>query len=98
MDKFAPLNDNKMTNKDRSDELASLILLTEKRDGIIKGRTCDNGRKQQLYIKQGGDVSPIVSLVAIMITTVIEIHEGRDMVLEELRTKTFQEGVKEHNS
>ena len=36
---FSPMDANKLTKKDRSEALAYLMFLTEKRDGIIKGRT-----------------------------------------------------------
>ena len=71
MDTFAPLDDNKLTNKDRAHALASLMFLTEKRDIRNKGRTYANGRKQQSYIKIEDYVSPTVSLEAIMITSAI---------------------------
>ena len=44
MDTFVPLNYNKLTKK--VDDLASLMLLTEKKYGRIKGRTSAGGRKR----------------------------------------------------
>ena len=45
METFEPLDANKLTNKYKSESLESLMLLTEKRSGRIKGRTCAFGRK-----------------------------------------------------
>ena len=45
MDTFETLDDSKLTNKDREDVLDALMWPTEKRYGIIKGRTCADGRK-----------------------------------------------------
>ena len=68
MDTFETLDDSKLTNKDREDVLDALMWPTEKRDGIIKGRTCADGRKKLSYIKIEYSESPIVSLEDIIIT------------------------------
>ena len=52
METFEPLDDNKPTKKDRAYALSYLILLTEKRDGRIKVRTCEDGIKKCSYIKE----------------------------------------------
>ena len=74
MDTFETLDDSKLTNKDREDVLDALMWPTEKRDGIIRGRTCADGRKKLSYIKIEYYASLMVSLEAIMITSAIESH------------------------
>ena len=66
METFSPLDANKLTKKDRLEALASLMFLTEKRDVIIKRRTCADGRKKLSYIKREDGAYPVVSLQAIM--------------------------------
>ena len=46
METFAPPDANKITKKYRLDALAPLMFLTEKRDIILKSRTCANVIKQ----------------------------------------------------
>ena len=59
----------------------SLIFLTEKRDGTIKARACANGSTQRSYIERDKAASPTVSKEALMITSVIEAKQKRDVVL-----------------
>ena len=77
METLSPPDYNKLTRKDRSEALASLLFLAEKREVIIKGRTVYDGIKKQSYIKIEDDVSPMVSLDYIMITSEIEAYEVR---------------------
>ena len=46
METFFPEDSSKLANKEKSDALYALILLTEKRNGDIKGRVCVEGSKQ----------------------------------------------------
>ena len=48
-------------------------------DEIIKGRKVFDERKQRSYIKIKYASSPTVSLEAIMVTSAIDAHEGRDV-------------------
>ena len=66
METFEPLDDNKLTKKYREYALVFLMFPTEKLYGIIKSRTCDDGRKYWYHIKKD-DVYPAVSLEAIII-------------------------------
>ena len=45
METFLPLDANKLTNKDRNDDLASMILLTEKCMAQLKGEHVPMGGK-----------------------------------------------------
>lgn len=55
------------------------MVLTEKRDEIVKGRAVADGRKQHDYRKKEYASSPTVSLEAILITSAISAHEQRDV-------------------
>ena len=46
MDTFTSIDYNKLTNKDRSETIESLMLLTEKLDVRTKRITCADGIKQ----------------------------------------------------
>jgi hypothetical protein len=47
---FDPIHADDITTIEKKRALESLIFLTEKRDGTIKGRTCANGSTQRGYI------------------------------------------------
>ena len=78
MDTFTPIDDNKLSKKESTEAIASLMLLTEKY-GIIKGIKCADGIKQWSHIKIDDAKSSTVSLKAILITSEIEAHYGRDV-------------------
>ena len=44
--KFKPVDVNSLTPEERKKAIKSLMFLTEKRNGTMKGRTCANGSTQ----------------------------------------------------
>ena len=75
-----PISQANITKEDRSKALEAVNLIKEKRNGIIKGRTCADGSKQRKYLKVGEDISsPTVSLEAITSTQLIDTYEERDV-------------------
>ena len=57
-------------------------LIKEKRNGVIKGRTCADGSKQRNYLKDGETVySPTVATEALMTTLIIDAMEHRDVAI-----------------
>ena len=76
---FTPINGSDLTKKERADAIASLMFLTEKRDGRIKGCACADGRKQREHIKKEDAASPTAALESILITSTIAAHERRDL-------------------
>ena len=70
-----------MTSEERRPALESLMFLEEKRSGKIKGRMCANGSIQRSRYKKGEAMSPTVSNDAVLITSAIDAHEGRDVAV-----------------
>ena len=56
------------------------MYLKEKRCGKIKARGCDDRRKQRIYTDKQEATSPTVSLVALILTCVIDAVEEHDFV------------------
>ena len=57
------------------------MFIVEKRNGVVKARTCAVGSKQRTfpgYVKSEW-ASPTVSTDGVIITSTIEAHEGRDV-------------------
>jgi hypothetical protein len=53
------------------------MLLGEKRDGTIKGRMVYNGKPTGECLSREDSASPTAALESIMVTAVIDAHEGR---------------------
>ena len=49
MDTYVPLHKSDLTFEDRKKALASLLFITEKRNGDIKARKVADGSKQRTY-------------------------------------------------
>jgi hypothetical protein len=77
---FKPIHIKDMTALERKRAMESLIFLAEKRDGIIKARTCANGSTQRGYIAREEATSPTAATDAILITGVIDAKQGRDVM------------------
>ena len=81
---FAPLDTKELSPKQRSQALDLITMVKEKRDGKIKGRACADGRKQRRYINKDEVSSPTVHLESLMITLLIDAHEGRDIATADI--------------
>ena len=81
---FEPISAEELTTIERKRALESLIFLTEKRDGNVKGRTCANGSTQRGYILRDEAASPIVITESILLTAVIDAKEGRDVMVADV--------------
>jgi hypothetical protein len=80
-DAFAPQVGEELSEEQKKGALESLMFLKEKRDGTIKGRACADGRKQREGSNKSDATSPTVSLEAVLITSIIDAFEGRDVAI-----------------
>ena len=73
MDTYEPVHKSNLTFEDRKKALASLMFITEKRNGDIKARKIADGSKQRTYdgYKKSDDSSPTVATDSIFLTGVI---------------------------
>ena len=76
---FKPVDVKSMTDQEKWRALELLIFLTEKRDGTIKSRQCANGSIQRNWMTKENAASPTVSLPAVILTSTIDAHEGREV-------------------
>ena len=49
MGTYEPLDTSKLTREEKRDAFESLLFITEKKDGRVKGRKCAIGSKQRTY-------------------------------------------------
>ena len=59
--------------------LQYLMFLKQKRNGVIKGRGCADGRKQRAHISKEDASSPTVAIESVMISCTIDAKENRDV-------------------
>ena len=68
-----------LTRKQQKKALKLMMFLKKKRCCRIKGRACADGRSQRLYTKKEDAASPTAALESIMLTSVIDAMERRDV-------------------
>ena len=78
--------------------MESLMLLTENRNGDIKGRACADGRKHRFTIKKEDVDSPTIATESAFITLAVDKDEGRyvatfDTLGAYLHTETDEDGI-----
>jgi hypothetical protein len=69
-----------MTKEEKRKAVEAIMFLTEKRDGTIKGRMVYNGKPTREWLSKEDSASPTASLEGIMLTTVIDAKENRDIM------------------
>jgi hypothetical protein len=76
---YEVLDPKTLTHEQKKGALRAINLVTEKRDGRIKGRTVADGRPQRLLYDKTETSSPTVATDALMITIIVDAHEQRDV-------------------
>jgi len=87
---FEPVNINDYSEKERRQAMESLLFLTEKRCGKIKGRAVADGSKQRTWMSKDEAASPTVHQESIMLTAAIEAREHRDVAIVDIPNAFIQ--------
>jgi hypothetical protein len=74
-----PRSADHLTGDEKHAALQYLMFLKKKRNGIIKGRGCADGRKQRSYTPKEEASSPTVAIEAVMLSCVMDAMERRDV-------------------
>jgi hypothetical protein len=90
---FEPIKIHEMTPIERKRAMESLIFLVEKRDGTIKARTCANGSTQREYIEREAAASPTASTDSIIITSIIDAKQERDVMTSDVPNAFVQTDI-----
>ena len=80
-DTFEPINPSDLTPEELKEVLESHMFLKEKRDQSVKGRVVAGGDKQRGKIDKLDASSPTAALESVLLTAVIDAHEGRDVAV-----------------
>ena len=76
---YEPLNATLLTPEQRRSALRAIDLITEKRSGLLKGRTCVDGRPQRPLYDKLATSSPTIATDALILSIMIDAYEGRDV-------------------
>ena len=81
MNTYIPVDPSTLTREQKVEALASLLFLTQKRNGDVKGRLVADGSKQRRRpdYKKEDAASPTVTNEGVFITAAIEAFERRDV-------------------
>ena len=102
MAKMQQLHDQKIPNpvhpegssqKEFNKVLEYLMFLKEKHSGIIKGHGRADGRPQCLYTGKTDSASPTIMTESVLLTAVIEAHEGREVITADILGAFLQEDL-----
>jgi hypothetical protein len=69
------------------------MILKQKRDGHIKGRTAAGGNRQRDYISNEDASSPTVAKEAVLLSCIIDVEEGRDVAVVDIPNSFVQTRV-----
>lgn len=76
---YESIDPNTLTKAQKKAALRSINLIKEKRCGKLKGRTVADGRPQKALYDKSETASPTVSTDGLMLSIMIDAHEGRDV-------------------
>ena len=75
-----PVHGKDLSSEQKNKALGYLMFLKQKRCGRIKGRGCADGRKQRVWTTKEDATSPTVSTEAVLLTSVIDAKERREVM------------------
>ena len=86
MDTYIPVDPRSFSVQDKRKALSALFFLTRKHDRRLKGRKCTIGSKQHTYegYQKSDGTSPTVSTDGVIMNSVIDAHEKRDVVIVDI--------------
>ena len=82
---FEPLNSASLNKREKFRAFREIKLLKEKRDGLLKGRTCVDGRLQRAYISKEELAAPMCSNDALMLVLLQAAFEGRKVATADVQ-------------
>eukprot|EP00957_Ditylum_brightwellii_P023831 1798148-Ditylum_brightwellii.AAC.1 len=77
---FAPIHVHQLSKQEKARDMESLIFLTEKRDKSVKAKAYANVSPQKSYISREKAASPTAATESVLITSVMEPKQHRDII------------------
>ena len=79
-----PTDGSTLSHDERKAALPYLMFLKQKRNGIIKGRGCADGRKQRAHTAKEDASSPTVAIKSLLLSCVIDAKENCDVATADI--------------
>ena len=92
---FVPKRMSDLTEEQRSKILQSHMFVVKKRDGVIKARVVAGGNLQQGHVSKEESSSPTVSTESVLLTSIIDAHEGRNVAVIDIPNAFIQTRVQD---
>jgi hypothetical protein len=92
---FKPVRWSELTPEQKGTILESHIFITKKRTGEIKGRTVAGGNKQRDYISKEDASSPTVAIESVILTSLIDAIESREVAVIDVPNAFIQTAVED---
>ena len=92
-DTFVPRNYSNLTDEQKKKVLESHMFVVKKRDGKTKARLVAGGNTQRDYLTKEDSSSPTVSTEAVILTSIVDAHERRDVAVIDIPNAFIQTRV-----
>ena len=87
---WEPIDISTLTQSEKRKVVECMMLLTEKRNGDVKGRAVHNGKPTRAWLDKDECSSPTVSMESLFITTIIDALEARDIMTNDIPNAFIQ--------
>jgi hypothetical protein len=92
---FVPKHYAQLTHDEKSKVLESHMFVVKKRTGETKARLVGGGNKQRDYLTKEDSSSPTVATESVLLTSIVDADEGRDIAIIDIPNAFIQTRVEE---
>ena len=92
-DTFVPKHYSELTSNEKSKVLESHTFVVKKRSGGIKARLIVGGNNQRDYLTKEDSSSPTVATKSVMLTSIVDAAEKRDVAIIDIPNALIQTRV-----
>ena len=89
MGTFLATDSKKLARIQKKKALKALLMVTEKRDESLKGRTCADSHKQRQWKNKAESASPTAHTESVLLTTIVDGYEERFVGVSDTKEVCF---------
>jgi hypothetical protein len=90
---FVPKRMSDLTTEQKGKILQSHMFVVKKRDGVTKARIVAGGNQQRGHVTKEESSSPTVSTESVLLTSIVDAHEGREVAVIDIPNAYIQTHV-----
>ena len=90
---FVPKRMSDLTTEQKGKILPSHMFVVKKRDGVTKARIVAGGNQQRGHVTKEDSSSPTVSTESVLLTSIVDAHEGREVAVIDIPNAYIQTHV-----